>query len=296
VDLISPLPLLVVIAVLVAAALVRAYGPVSDELVRRWAEAHGVELTAETRPVVEDYLHRARLFRTWGAIAGLLAPTLLRPALGEPVHVAGFGEYEASPGELGLVFVGYLAGAVFAEVAVSRPFDPARRSAALLPRELADYLPRGVLLLQRGLAAACVLGTIALPLVPYGTSVATPSWGSVLGFAAVIVAAAAGLERLERWIVRRAQPFVSEPLLAVDDAIRAQSVHSLAGAGVAFLFFASSLIAFTLASSDASLLRRTMWVPGIVALLFALTACQYYGERAWRVRRHGRAPAPTASA
>lgn len=295
-DVVSPLELAVVIAVLVAAALARAHAPVGDELLRRWAHAHGLELTAENRPLVEGYLRRARILRTWGAIAGLLAPTLLRLALREPVHVAGIGSYEMSPGELGLVFVGYLAGAVCAEVAVSRPFDPARRSAALLPRELIDYLPRRVLWLQRGLAGACVLGLIALPLVPYGPGSATPTWGAIVVVAAVIVASAAGLERLELWIVRRAQPFVSEPLLAADDAIRAQSVHSLAGAGIAFLFFACSLVAFGLAMADVAVLRRTMWVPGVVALLFALTACQHYGERAWRVRRHGREPAPTASA
>jgi hypothetical protein len=137
---------------------------------------------------------------------------------------------------------------------------------------------------------------VALRLVPHAPSSATPTWSALLVFAAVIVASAAGLERLELWIVRRAQPFVSEPLLAADDAIRAQSVHSLAGAGVAFLFFACALVAFGLAMSDVAVLRRTMWVPGVVALLFALTACQYYGERAWQVRRHGREPAPTAPA
>src|SRR5688500_9992597 len=101
----------VVVAVLVAAALSRAHRSVGDELVGRWAEAHGLELTAENRPVVVGYLRRARVLRTWGAIAGLIAPTVLRLALGEPVHVAGIGTYDRSPGELGLVFVGYLTGA-----------------------------------------------------------------------------------------------------------------------------------------------------------------------------------------
>jgi hypothetical protein len=295
-DRVSLLELSVVLAVLVGAALARAYAPFGDEPLRRWAEAHGLELTAENRPVVEGYLRRARIFRTWGAIAGLVAPTVIRAALGEPLHVAGVGADGMSPGELGLVFVGYLAGAVCAEVAVSRPFDPARRSAALLPRELTDYLPRRLLWLQRGLAAAFVLGTAALPLVPYGPSSATPTWGAVAVVAAIVVAAAAGLERLELWVVRRAQPFVSEPLLAADDAIRAQSVHSLAGAGVAFLCFACSLVAFMLASSDVAVLRQTMWLPGIVALLGAVTACQYCGDRAWRVRRQGREPASTTPA
>jgi hypothetical protein len=293
---VDPLELAIVIAVLAAAALVRAHAPLGDEPLRRWADAHGLELNTENRPPVERYLRLARILRTWGAIVGLLAPTVIRPLLGEPVHVAGIGAYEMTPGELGLVFVGYLAGAVCAEVAVSRPFDPARRSAALLPRELTDYLPRRVVRLQRGLAAACVLGAGALPLVPSGPNALTTAWGAVAVFSAIVVGAAAGLERLELWVVQRAQPFVSEPLLAADDAIRAQSVHSLAGAGIAFLCFTCSLIAFALAMSDVGLLRQTMPVVGVVTLLCAITACPYYGDRAWRVRRTGRRSAPTAQA
>ncbi len=286
----------VIVAVLAIAALSRAHQPVGDEPAGRWAEAHGLELTPENRPLVVGYLRHARLLRTWGAVAGLLAPTVVRLALGEPVHVAGIGTYDKSPGELGLVFVGYLVGAVGAELSVVRPLHSARRSAALLPRELGDYLPRRLVWTQRGLAAVFVLGLVALPLLPYGTSTAVPSWPSVLAFAAVIGGFAAALERLERWIVRRPQPFVSEPLLAADDAIRAQSVHSLAGAGVAFLLFGCSLVAFALTWSDVTVLRRTMWVPAVVLLLLALTACQYYGDRAWRVRRDVRGRARAASA
>jgi hypothetical protein len=107
----------------------------------------------------------------------------------------------------------------------------------------------------------------------------------MLGFVAMIAALAFGLERLERWIVRRPQPYVSKALLAADDAIRAQSVHSLAGAGIAFLLFSLSLVTVVFASSDVEALRSTMWLPAVVTMLLALVACQYYGERAWQVRR-----------
>jgi hypothetical protein len=213
----------VIVTIVAAAALVLAYRPVGEADVRQWAKARGLELTGENRPMVARYLRRARLLRTWGAIAGLLSPTVLRALLGEPVHVAGVGANGMAPGELGLVFVGYLVGAVAAEVSTARPFDPARRSAALLPRELTDYLPRGVVQAQRGLAA--------------------------------------------------------------DDAIRAHSVHSLAGAGLAFLLFALGLVTAVLAASDLELLRRTMWLPTIVLVVLAVVVFRYYGERAWQVRR-----------
>jgi hypothetical protein len=282
---VSVLEVSIVVAVLSVAALVRAYGPIGHDEVARWARARGLELTRENLPLVVGYLRRARRLRTSGVIAGLLTPTVVRAVLGEPIRVAGVGDDGAAPGELGAAFVGYLVGAVCAESSVARPFEAGRRSAALLPRELGDYLPRAVLWTQRGLAAACVLGGIAMRVVPYGPSVATPSWASVAGFAAFLAGFAIVLERLELWIVRRPQPFVSASLLEADDAIRAQSVHSLAGAGVAFLLFACSLVAFVLASSDVEWLRRTMWLPGVAGLLLSVVACQYYGERGWRVRR-----------
>jgi hypothetical protein len=286
-DVVAPLELLIIVGVLVAAALVRAYGPVGENEIERWALAHDVGVDDETRPVVERYLRRSRLCRAWGAIAGLLAPTVIRPVLGEPVHVAGIGAYEASPGELGLVFIGYLVGALWAELSVARPFDSARR-AALLPRELDDYLPRRLLWLQRVLAAGCVLSLLSLPVVDSAPGVQMPSWGVVAALSGVIVALAAGLERLELWIVRRPQPFVSEPLLAADDAIRAQSIHAVAGGGIAFLLFAFGLGAYgVLAASSLDLLYNAFWVPGAFALA-AYAACQHYGDRAWRVRRRAR--------
>jgi len=120
VDVVSPLELLIVVGVLVGAALVRAYGSVDEDEIERWAMAHDVDVDDETRPVVERYLRRSRVCRAWGAIAGLLAPTVIRPLVGQPVHVAGIGAYEATPGEVGLVFIGYLVGALWAELSVAR--------------------------------------------------------------------------------------------------------------------------------------------------------------------------------
>jgi hypothetical protein len=289
-DVVSPLELLITVGVLIAATLLRAYGPVDEDEIERWALAHDVDVDEETRPVVERYLRRSRVCRAWGAIGGLLAPTVIRPVLGEPVHVAGIGAYEATPGELGLVFIGYLVGALWAELSVARPVTSARR-AALLPRELGNYLPRRLLWLQRVLAAGCVLGLMSLPVVDPGPGVQMPTWGLAAALSAVIVAFAAGLERLERWIVRRPQPFVSEPLLAADDAIRAQSIHAVAGGGIAFLLFAFGLAAYgLLATSSLDVLRNTVWVPGAIALA-AYAACRHYGDRAWRVRRRARGAA-----
>ena len=92
------------------------------------------------------------------------------------------------------------------------------------------------------------------------------------------------LELLERWLVRRAQPFTSAALVAADDAIRAQSVHSLAGSGIALLLFTCSGLALALTQAvDA--LRLTMWFPAAVAFGLGLRACGDVAGQAWRVRR-----------
>ena len=295
VDFFSPLELSVVAAVLAAAALSRAYAPLTVEHADRWTGARGVDLTEENWPAIRRYLQRARIFRTWGAIGGLVVPTLIGPMFGGAWQVAGVGTHAVNPAELGLVFFGYLGGAVCAELTVSRPLGGPTRSAALLSRELADYLPRELVWLQRGLAAAGVLGVASLPFLLQDPGSFTPSVGSVLGFASVIGMVAVGLERLQLWIVRRPQPYVNDSSLAADDAIRAQSVHSLAGAGIAFLLFMCSLAAFTIVFADAPM-HQLVWAPGLIAFLLALAVCQYYGDRAWRVQRARRAAPPTTPA
>ncbi len=185
----------------------RAYADVNDGFFREWARAHALTLTPENRPMVWWYLRSARVLRTWGVVGGVLLPPLARSAL-------GFG------GDAGYplwIFFGYLAGAVYAELAG-------------------------------------------------------------LGFAF-------GLERLERWVVQRPQPFIHPALVDADDAIRAQSVHSIAGSGIATLLILFSFVSADLAVSDVQVLRWIMWVPAFAGFFLALVACLFYGHRAWRVRR-----------
>jgi hypothetical protein len=100
---------------------------------------------------------------------------------------------------------------------------------------------------------------------------------------------------VERWLVGRPQPFTTPSLVAADDAIRAQSVHSVAGSGLALLLLLNSGLSLALATSEVTVLRWTMWVPAVAALLLSLVACQWWGHLAWRVRRvAGPTQAPSA--
>jgi hypothetical protein len=253
-----------------------------------WARARGLELTPETRPVVTRHLAAARRLRTLGALCGAVLPSLVDLVVNGRLQVLGFAtDGSAAPFQGPLtILLGYLAGALWAEVSLARPLGADRRRASLVPRELHDYLPRRVLAAQRALGAVAVLGILLAGVVPFDPArAAEPSWGELLAGAGVIAAFTAGLELLERWLVRRAQPFTSASMTAVDDAIRSQSVHSLAGSGVALLLFACSGLALVLTQSDVPALRLTMWLPAAVAFGLGLRACGDVAGRAWRVRR-----------
>ena len=277
---------LAVVGVIAGTALVRAYAGLDEDL-RRWARAHSLLVTAENRPMVHWYLRNARVLRTCGALAGFLLPYLAAVAFGSP----GAGAVH-----LVWVFVGYLLGALYAELSLVRPLPAGRRAATLVPRALEDYLPRELRITQRSLGAVIAAASLVLLAVPFASDsmLAPELWLVPLGMIGG-PALAVGLERLQGWLVRRPQPFTDPDLLAADDAIRAQSVHSVSGSGIAIELVWLSAVCFSLAQSDVQFLRWTMWVPGLFGLSAALFACQYYGHRAWRVRRHLPMPAERAA-
>lgn len=280
-------------------SLARAYAGVGDKLLEEWARARGVKLTAENRPMVTWYLRTARILRTWGAVGGAVLPSLVELAWDGRTQILGFGtDGSAAPfaGPMG-AYIGYLVGALYAELSLVRPIASTRRSASIVPRELPDYLPRRLLYAQRALAAVAVLGLLAIAVVPHDAAAAAePGRPGLLAGALAIVAFAAGLEQLQRWLVRRPQPFTSPSLMAADDAIRAQSVHALAGGGLALLLALCSGIFVGLAASDVAALRWTMWLPALVAFVLSARACLEIGQRGWRVRRSRGTPAHSATA
>jgi uncharacterized integral membrane protein len=261
-------------AVICAVFLTRAYAEIDDRFVAEWAQAHGLTLTARNRPTVRWYLLNARVLRTLGVLAGLFLAPLAYSALGLKIDNGGWL----------WAFVGYLVGALYAELALTRP--PAKdRTASLVPRELTDYLPRKLIWAQRTLGALPpMLCGVALA-VDYRPPQQAPPRASVIVVALAAPLGAFALEAVERWLLQRPQPLAHPELLAADDAIRSQSVHSISGSGLAILLLLFALPCAALASSDIQLLRWTMWVPAIVASIGSFVSCLYYGHRAWRVQR-----------
>jgi hypothetical protein len=281
----APLVLALLLAVAIPWELVRAYR-FREETVDRWARDHDVELTPESRPMVRRYLRRARVLRTWGGVAGAVLPTLIDYVVNGRVQVLGFGtDGESAPLAFGSIFVGYLLGALYAEVSTPRAVASEKRAASLARRELEDYLSRRLLVAQRGLTAVGALGTVAIGLVPYGEEVSNPSLPALVLVAAGVLGFGAGVEALERWMVRRPQPYTSPELLAADDSIRAQSTRAVAGAALALLLLLCSGLALGLQASDVAALHSLMVVPAVACLLASLVAVQDVADSRWSVRR-----------
>jgi hypothetical protein len=265
---------LVLPALVVLFIMSRAYTAVDEDFVVAWAPAHALTLTPRNRPMVRWYLHTARVLRAWGVVAGLILPWLVDAAFG--LNALG----QAQPL---FAFFGYLVGALYAELALVRRTNGTRRVAALAPRDLDDYLPRRLLVGQRALAGAVVAVCALLFVVPADETIGnSPAPVSVAVIAAVLGLA---LPRVERWLLQRPQPFTDVDLIAADDAIRSQSLHSVAGSGLAILLMLLGGGLFNLATSDVQLLRWTMWAPGLACFVGSIYVCLYYGHRAWRVRR-----------
>jgi hypothetical protein len=283
--------LAVILAVAIAAQLVATYRR-DDGATERWARERHLDLTPDNRPLIARYLRRARLFRTWGAIAGALVPSLIDYVVNGRVQVLGIGtDGESAPLGFGSIFVGYLAGAVLCEASLVRRPQGTRRVAALHRRELPAYLPGWVIGAQRVAAAGVAAGSIAIAAVPFPEGTSKPSGLSLAVSALLVLAFGAGLETVERWLVRRPQPFVALDLVAADDALRAQSIRAVAGAGLALLLLLSCGASLALQASDVDALQDAMVAPAVVCLVLSLLAYAGITDGAWRVHRPTRASA-----
>ena len=261
---------LLVIAVPVA----RAFRPLEPAFVREWADAHALRLTPDNRTMVEYYLGTAQKLRTLGAVAGIVLPPLVAWALG----------WDNTTGWSPLLWIlpGYLIGAFYAELALNRPLGRTG-AASLTPRRVRDYLPARLVTGQRLFGLIAVLGAAAVLVLPIDDRLAGTGTAAA-GFIGGAVAVA--IEVIERHIVARPQPVVAPDLVAADDAIRSQSMHSVSGSGLAIIMLCVGSVALALAQSLEGPLSIAV-VPIVVLFLWAapLVAWLYYGHRAWRVRR-----------
>lgn len=247
----------IALLVLVALAIASRGFRVDDYYIRRWATSAGLELTNESRPVVRRYLVWSRRSRTAGGLAGVLAPGIY----------TRITNADSDPGSwpFVLMLVGYLLGALLAEVVVNRPWRPEGPRRAE-PRPLREYLPAYVLRLQRGMAIVIpVLVAAYALLAPHsGSSLIHPALVAAFGFYGVCIAVF--VEWMQRLIVARPTPPGQG---RVADAMKSSSVHVVAGAGVALLLnTVGPLIAALLTLAGAP---GTFVIIGLFFVLFPLS-------------------------
>jgi hypothetical protein len=220
----------ILLPVLIAVALASRGLRVDEDYMVSWANWFGLGLTQENRPAVRHYLQWSRRCRTVGGLAGFLAPTIYFQVVTpghQPDDVGGWA--------ITTMLAGYLLGALIAELVID---PPQRRSgnAVAVPVRLGGYLPTYVVVLQRGLAIAAVLlvGLYALS-EPGARFSGLPDLAQVAGLGVGAACMAAVVEAFQRRMVARPRLATSEAGVAADHAMRASSLHVLAGGGIALL-------------------------------------------------------------
>lgn len=259
-----------------------------------WAHAHGITLTDETRAFVSTHLHRNLRWRTTGAVIGIVIP---------------FGTN--LPGLE--MLIGYLLGALLAEVTAS-PFPATDGHRALLsPRGIDDYVSSQAVMRFQFL---CVLATVtaaAFFILPLKNNVvctlclgetespttkasaitemsAIPFAITALGALVLLGVVQASL----RYIANRKQPAAAPDVMAADDALRSAGMHTTLGAGtaIAYLLLGAVVLGNGIAT-EWQILRWAAVPVSIACLLGSIVTWLRYGhDTPWAVQR----PIPTLSA
>jgi len=247
-----------------------ALRPVSARELTRFTNRYGLELKPGTMTAVTQSVRRGRTGRLVGAALGLsLYPVLLAFGVEIPSQSLAYG------------LVGYLVGAFMTSLAPTSLEDEVRH-ASLVPRRPSDYLPRIALVTP---AVAVVVSTAALIayLIEPRRTVAD-FYGSPSGLAAAAIATVATFVAI-RIVVARPQPVTSPEMVVVDDAVRTQAIHTLAGSGIAVALFGTGACLWAMGGAAApGWLHITGFVAGVCALVGALYAWAFRSAP-WRVER-----------
>jgi hypothetical protein len=225
--------------------------------VERWAQDSGLRLSPDNRAYVSSYLRRTRVFRLSGGLLGLLLPWIWIVAYGSPPPKPfDFALFDA--------LLGYLLGAVVAELSFTRP-QGQFPSASLVPRSVSDYLSlwyRIALRVGAGVGLGLTLWYHTLPDREASGPDAPPP---MIVLVVMIVGAWLIVELFQRYIVARRQPAVNLDIVRADDAIRSASIHALAGAGLALELLVASVMLGEIAGTFRNGLAA--WSVGAAAVL-----------------------------
>jgi hypothetical protein len=245
-----------------------AIRPVSDTELIRYARRFGLEVSAETRPSLIRTIRRSRTSRLAGAAIGLsVHPVLYALGVVIPNQSAVYG------------ILGYLLGAFGAALLPRSPRVEVRR-ASLVPRRPSDYLPQ-IALRGPGISLAISAAAILAYYVEPRQAFPNPTGGTA-GLALSALAAVATVIAV-RVVVARPQPATSPGLIAVDDAMRTQAVHTLAGTGIAIAFIGTASCLFEMGDSASAEWLRILGLVGGICALAVVSVAWGLRRAAWQV-------------
>jgi hypothetical protein len=179
-----------------------------------------------------------------------------------------------------------MAGSVFAALTGRVRQRGLARTAMLVPRRPADYLPRLALILPAVTVVASTVAVLAFVINPkgHGPSGLDPS-GQLRASLVLCIGAAVVTVVGVRLIVAASQPAAAADLLAIDDALRAHALHVVAGTGNTVGFVAAS--AALLQAGQASghgIARSVLMALGYAALTLGAGASFGFRKASWGVR------------
>lgn len=259
----------ILLPVLIAVAVASRGFRVDEDYMVSWANWFDLGVTQESRPAVRHYLKWSRRCRTAGGLAGFLMPTIYFEVVTpghRPDDVGGWA--------MTTMLAGYLLGALIAEIVI----DPPRRrseNAVAVPVRIGDYLPTYAVLLQRGLAIAAVLLVGLYALSEPGARISgLPDLDQVAALGVAAACMAAVVEACQRRIVARPRPVTTEVGVAAADAMRASSLHVLAGGGIALLGMTAGPM-FILSVATVTAQSGLAWL-AIVAMGLVFLSSMYF--------------------
>ncbi|NUR69454.1 MAG: hypothetical protein HOU81_01400 [Hamadaea sp.] len=233
------------------AAAYHAYGPISRSRLTAFARWHELPITTANGNQVIRYLAVTRRWRS----AGLITGWAVAFAVELPQGRVSFNPL--------VLFAGWFAGALAAEIHLAIVVHGRRRTASLVPRTPKRYVSAVVWGL---LPVGALAGIAVLPgAVAEGTlTAATVSW-TALALAIVLVVAL-----VRRKVLLRAQPVEPADVIRADDAIRSRSLHVLSGGGFALAAYCALAALATRGTTEAGVAA----VAGLAVLAVGITAAR----------------------
>jgi hypothetical protein len=275
-----------VVGVLAVAVIVRALtlwplAEIRRADVETFAAAHDLTITQANGRFVVGYLVRSLRWRRWGGVVGLAAGFAL-------TQLSSAGVVIVSTTWFFSAVAGYFVGTLAAEFRNDVPISNKPQqivTALLVARRRRDYLTPEAIITGYGVVAVAIGALIAGQLWPHRAPRSSVLERALLVAAIVIVVVS--VDVWTRRVVRRPLAAAAPDVTAAHHAVRANAVHRLAGAGVAFAAWLLSWLFLLSLGNDMQTRGSDQLVSGLglIAFVLSIQSWRRLRRRPWVVRQ-----------